>query len=140
MAAGDNVVAAISFYKATNGTQDKIASISGSLGTIFPTLYNTPAGQPRFRSTFQNANRIKNIPAELFTGVTGSADGMFRSTFDKCSSLTSIPEGLFSGASGGDNNMFRSTFYQCTALASVPKNLFAGITEAGVNEFKYTFF
>lgn len=141
-ATGDNVVAAIAFYKATGGTQTKIARVSGSLGAVFPTIGNgtAPDLQPRFRSTFQGANNLTTIPANLFNGVFGSADGMFRSTFDKCSKLESIPEGLFAAAYGGAPHMFRSTFYQCTTLKALPENLFAGITKAANYEFKYTFF
>lgn len=94
-AGGDNVVAAISFHKSdTNNTSKWIASISGSLGSVFPTISNTPAGQPRFRSTFQSATNLTTVPANLFNGVSGSAESMFRSTFDR-SGLTAIPYGLF---------------------------------------------
>jgi hypothetical protein len=139
-AVADNVVAAISFYKATGGTQTNIASVSGSLGSVFPTLSNTAAGQPRFRSTFQEAANLKTIPANLFDGVYGSADGMFRSTFDKCTILEEIPYGLFANVTGGAPNMFRSTFYQCKAIPSIPDNLFAGITDAAKDQFRFTFF
>ena len=140
---GDNVVAAISFYNnTTNGSHTKIKSVSGMLGAVFPTLGNgeTPNQQPRFRSTFQGANSLTEIPANLFQGVFGSADGMFRSTFDKCSALQSIPYGLFANATGGAQNMFRSTFYQCTGLTSLPDDLFAGINMAENNEFMYTLY
>ena len=144
-ATGDNVVAAISFYRASGGglsaiTPTQIVSVSGSLGAVFPTLGDGANQQPRFRSTFQNASNLTTISATLFNGVTGSADGMFRSTFDKCSSLKEIPYGLFAGASGGAANMFRSTFYTCTALKTIPDELFAGITKAATNEFKFTFY
>lgn len=140
---GDNVVAAISFYTGTSdGSQTKIASVSGSLGAVFPTIGNGANAnqQPRFRSTFQAASNLTSIPATLFSGVSGSADGMFRSTFDKCSKLGAIPAGLFANATGGGPNMFRSTFYECINLTEVPDNLFAGITQAKNNEFMYTFY
>lgn len=140
---GDNVVAAISFYNGTtNGSQTKIASVSGALGDVFPTIGNgaNPNQQPRFRSTFQSASNLKSVPATLFNGISGSADGMFRSTFDRCSSLTSVPDGLFANATGGAPNMFRSTFYNCTGLKAIPPGLFAGITKAVNNEFMYTFY
>lgn len=139
-AVADNVVAAISFYKNDSTYSSKwIASISGALGSVFPTISNTPAGQPRFRSTFQLATNLTTIPANLFNGVSGSADGMFRSTFDK-SGLTAIPYGLFANATGGAQNMFRSTFYECKGITSLPDDLFAGITVAANNEFMYTLF
>ena len=140
---GDGVVAAISFYNAKgDGPHKKIKSVSGVMGAVFPTIGNgdTPDKQPRFRSTFQEANSLTDIPATLFQGVTGSEDGMFRSTFDKCSALTVIPYGLFKDATGGAPNMFRSTFYQCTGIKSIPDGLFAGITKAETDEFKYTFY
>jgi hypothetical protein len=141
-ASGDNVVAAISFYKSSGGTQSKIASISGSLGAVFPTIGNGSDAnqQPRFRSTFQGATNLASVPADLFSGVTGSADGMFRSTFDRCSKITVIPDELFADATGGAPNMFRSTFYNCTGLTSMPEELFSGITDSADSEFKYTFY
>ena len=140
---GDDVVAAITFYdESSNGSHTKIASVSGSFGSVFPTIGDGKAAnsQPRFRSTFQGANNLTDIPATLFDGVKGSADGMFRSTFDKCSKLSIIPYGLFANATGGAQNMFRSTFYQCTGLTSLPQDLFAGITIAENNEFMFTFY
>lgn len=140
---GDNVVAAISFYNnTTNGSHTKIQSVSGKLGAVFPTIGDGTSGnqQPRFRSTFQGANNLTDIPANLFQGVHGSADGMFRSTFDKCYALQTIPYGLFANATGGAQNMFRSTFYQCTKLSSLPDDLFAGINVAANNEFMYTLY
>ena len=140
---GNNVVAAITFYNGTtSGSHTKIASVSGSMGSVFPTISNgtNPNQQPRFRSTFQGANNLTSIPATLFDGVSGSADGMFRSTFDKCSKLSVIPYGLFANATGGAPNMFRSTFYQCTGLTSLPEDLFAGITVPETDEFMFTFY
>ena len=140
---GDNVIAAITFYNgANNGSHTKIASVSGSLGSVFPTISDGKEAnqQPRFRSTFQGANNLTDIPATLFDGVSGSADGMFRSTFDKCSKLSVIPYGLFANATGGAPNMFRSLFYQCTGITDLPNDLFAGITKAENNEFMFTFY
>ena len=139
-AAGDSVVAAISFYKNDSTNTSKwITSVSGSMGSVFPTVSNTPAGQPRFRSTFQGASSLTTISANLFSGVSGSAEGMFRSTFDK-SGLKAIPYGLFAGITGGAPNMFRSTFYQCRGVTSLPDDLFAGITVAAQDEFRFTFY
>ena len=110
-ATGDNVVAAISFYKSSDsqGSQIRIASVSGSLGSVFSTIGTgiNANQQPRFRSTFQGASNLTTIPATLFNGVSGSADGMFRSTFDKCTLLSAIPYGLFANATGGAQNIFR---------------------------------
>ena len=140
-ATGDGVVAAISFYKTdSNNTSKWITSVSGSMGSVFPTISNTPVGQPRFRSTFQGGANLTTISANLFSGVSGSADGMFRSTFDKCVKLGAIPYGLFADIFGGAPNMFRSTFYQCRAITSLPDDLFAGITVAAQDEFRFTFY
>lgn len=139
-ATGDNVVAAISFY--VSNTSPLIKSVSGSMGSVFPTIGNgaNPEQQPRFRSTFQGASNLTTIPATLFNGVSGSAESMFRSTFDKCTKLAAIPYGLFAGATGGAKNMFRSTFYQCKVVTSLPDDLFAGITLAFEDEFRFTFY
>ena len=123
-------------------TKTNVASISGSLGALFPTLNDGSAGtdQPRFYQTFKECSGLTSIPAGLFTGVTGSAPTMFRETFDRCSGITTVPDGLFDGVSGGAANMFRSTFYNCTGLRDLPNNLFAGVTSPAANEFKYTFY
>ena len=123
-------------------SKSKIASIGGSLGALFPTLNNgaTDEDQPRFYKTFQECTNLTNIPAGLFTGVTGSTANMYRETFDRCSSITTIPSNLFVNATGGAKNMFRSIFNLCTGLTSVPENLFSGITNAYDGEFKYVFY
>ena len=72
----------------------KIASISGSLGKIFPTLNNGSndlSKQPRFNSTFYGCSALTSIPVNLFEGIHGSADGMFAVTFQGCTSLATIP-------------------------------------------------
>ena len=67
-------VAAISFYMASDGTQNKIAAISGSLGALFPTIGSGGEGnQPRFFETFRGASNFTGpIPSTLFSGVTGA--------------------------------------------------------------------
>ena len=109
-----------------------IASMSGSLGHLFPTL---PDGsQPRFRASFADADNLTAIPAGLFDGITGApVSHMFRSTFFQCDGLTgSIPENLFAGLSGAPAPyMFQSTFNSCAGLTgTIPEKLFRGINGA----------
>ena len=139
---GDNVVTTITFYKTDSSNTSKwISSVSGSLGSVFPTIGGGTNSnqQPRFRETFKMASHLTEVPAGLFNGVSGSAASMFRSTFDR-TGLIAIPEGLFANATGGAQDMFRSTFYLCTSLASLPAYLFAGITVAAKDEFRWTFY
>jgi len=119
-----------------------IASISGSLGKIFG---NLPDGRsPRFENTFYNCTSLTSIPADLFSGISGTpADYMFYKTFYGCSGLTGeIPADLFSGISGAPaSNMFTYTFFRCSGLTSIPENLFSGISGAPAsNMFSNTFF
>ena len=125
--------AAIGFsYRDYSGnTQEKIASISGSLGAIFGTIENgdTLATQPRFEMTFAYASNMKgSIPSDLFTGITGApAQEMFYETFRDCSGLTgSIPPTLFAGIHGAPaKQMFDGTFQGCSGLTgSIPSTLF----------------
>ena len=131
-------LAAISF----SSSAGKIASIDGSLGTIFSTL--TDGSQPGFYQTFSYAtNMTSSIPENLFAGITGApTTGMFNGTFYGCSGLTSIPAGLFAGISGAPANyMFSLTFGYCSGLTSIPAGLFAGISGAPADSmFSRTFF
>ena len=118
-----------------NNTPAKIASISGSLGVIFPTIGtgDTLATQPRFIQTFLGCGGLTSIPSTLFTGISGApARSMFYGTFSSCSGLTSIPENLFAGISGAPAPyMFAHTFHGCSGLSgSIPANLFARISGA----------
>ena len=131
-AEGDNVVAAITFYKSTDaqGSQIRIASVSGSLWSVFPTIGGgTNADQqPRFRSTFQGANNLTTISATLFSGYTTGARQMFDSTFSGCSSLESIPATLFSNITSGAREMFENTFAGCSSASGyISYQLFAGL-------------
>lgn len=105
-----------------------IASISGSLGSIFGTL---PDGtNPTFLFTFAGCKNLTSIPETLFAGISGAPTvAMFLATFDGCIGLTSIPENLFAGISGTPAAyMFDSTFYGCSGLTSIPNNIFAKIS------------
>ncbi|MBR4806216.1 MAG: InlB B-repeat-containing protein, partial [Alphaproteobacteria bacterium] len=134
--------AAISFNTQTNtgnAYANDVASISGSLGAIFPTLGGTNDKMPMFFGTFKQCRSLTSIPAGLFSGVTGTRTSMFRETFDRCSSLVDVPESLFSGITGlGKDSLFRSTFNE-TAMTAIPENLFAGVTSSGNNMFRYLF-
>ena len=146
--------AAISFYNNT-----KLAGISGSLGSLFPTIGGAAATaglasnsdalyaiQPRFYQTFDGCSNLTgSIPANLFAGISGiPAERMFNYTFDGCSGLTgSIPENLFAGISGTPaERMFDHTFYGCSKLTgSIPENLFAGISGTPAERmFGFTFY
>lgn len=69
-----------------------------------------------FSNTFSGCSSLTTIPADLFSGVNGSADRMFTYTFSGCTSLTSIPADLFSGVSGSAEEMLVATFYLCQSL------------------------
>ncbi len=125
--------AAISFY--VNPSQQKIASIDGSLGAIFGTLSSDTNNQPRFSGTFSGAtNMTGSIPAGLFAGISGApASAMFQNTFNYCSGLTgAIPDGLFGNLTGKPaSNMFDSTFRGCSGLTgAIPDGLFGNLTGA----------
>ena len=135
--------AAISFYKYSNGTQAKIASIDGSLGAMLPVVNGA---LPRFNSTFRDCTGITSIPSGLFSGIdTSSATNtsyMFNATFYGCTGITSIPSGLFSGITKIANYTFANTFYGCTGLTSLPQRLFSNITsilQTSTNAFMNTF-
>ena len=125
-----------------SGTPEFVAGISGSLGAIYPSLSDTE--QPRFIGTFSECTNLSgSIPANLFSGVTGSQQApvgnnyhynsvMFDQTFYGCSGLTgSIPPNLFGDLydAATDALMFRETFRGCSKLTgSIPPNLFGGVT------------
>ena len=114
-----------------------LKSVQGSLGSIFPTLGDDK--QPRFGRTFLNCNNLTEIPADLFSGVTGAESGMFYDTFKGCSALTTIPDGLFDGVKGAANSMFSGTFEGCSALTTIPADLFDGVKGAKGHMFYGTF-
>lgn len=120
---------AISFYNNTN-----IAQVSGSLGSIFPSLSTTSTSesyQPRFMFTFNNCTNLTDIPSNLFSGITKPATGMFYYTFAETTSLYQIPSGLFSSIVGAPQpHMFRRTFNGSGITGSIPGDLFSGISGA----------
>ena len=140
-----------------------IASISGSLGAVFPTIgatenYDPTAGldptddadaavlnsiQPSFKNTFDGCSNLTEIPEELFNGIVGQpVSYMFFGTFENCSGLTGIPAGLFSGIKGKPaRSMFARTFSGCSKLTgSIPAELFSGISGAPVPYMFYETF
>ena len=126
----------------TAGTPDLIKEMSGSVGSIFPTLGTgeNDNQKPIFFEFCHQCTNLDSISSNLFSGVTGARHSMFRSVFDKCSSLETIPGDLFSGVSGSAPHMFRSAFYECVKLNNLPANLFAGIDGAENSMFKYAFY
>ena len=136
--------AAIAFYKSSGGTQSKVASISGSLGAMFPVVNGNI---PRFYQTFYNCTNLTSIPANLFSGLNTSSVSntsyMFRYTFYGCSSLTSIPADLFSAidTSSATNisSMFVGTFYNCSSLTSLPAGLFSTIDTSSATNISSMF-
>ncbi len=71
-----------------------------------------------FSNTFSNTP-LEQIPADLFSGVTGVAPAMYQATFDTAD-VRSIPVGLFDGLYGQDSipdTMFEGTFSACTSLS-----------------------
>lgn len=123
----DASTAAISFAGNT-----LVAGISGSLGTLFPTV---GSDQPRFISSFENCTQLSgNIPPKLFDGLSGTAvTQMFEKTFSGCSNLGGgIQNGFFGTLSGtAKKRMFYKTFSGCQSLTGyIPDNLFYELTES----------
>ena len=147
----DTLVPVIRFYTGTSESSRaanavKVASISGSLGQIFPVVNGKT---PKFYQTFHGCSGLTgSIPANLFSGIdTSNATDtrhMFSSTFYGCSGLTgTIPANLFSGidTSNATNTrgLFNETFVGCSGLTSVPANLFSGIDTSNATDTSYMF-
>ena len=122
--------AAIQFGASSN--QSKIASVSGSLGAMFPQLGSASNQVPSFASLFDGASNLTSIPSTLFSGLTGSANAkyMFHETFSGCTSLTSIPAGLFASITTPAEYMFNKTFNGDTNLSGfIPWTTFSGLVD-----------
>lgn len=105
-----------------------VASASGSLGKIFPTLAD--GSSPRFSSLFNQCANFTEIPENLFDGITTFDYYGFYSAFAE-SGITRIPAKLFAGMSGAGNyNTFMATFAD-TAITEIPENLFATVSALG---------
>ena len=108
---------AIYFYldvSASSAYSQAITEISGSLGAIFPTL--SDGSQPRFLDLFEEAC-FAEIPSGLFDGIHGApVSNMFFEAFAYNDNLAGIPENLFSGITGAAEGMFAGTFYFCSKL------------------------
>ena len=106
-----------------------IYSISGSLGSIFPTLKD--GTNPTFYGTFAGQTAMTGeIPSTLFDGIHGKpVEYMFEQTFANCIGLTGdIPATLFAGLDGAAAKFtFYQTFYQCAGLTGIPSDLFKGV-------------
>lgn len=119
---------AITFWRSGNGTQANVASVTGSLSSLFPQL-GTDSGQlPVFMNVFKGCTNLTSIPAGIFTGITDGVQNMFSSAFEGCTGLTAIPNGLFSGLQTGAPDMFTNTFNGCTSLTTIPSNMFGNIS------------
>ena len=119
---------AIQFGASSN--QQKIASVSGSLGEMFPQLGSASNQVPSFASLFDGASNLRSVPSTLFSGLTGSTNAkyMFHETFANCTSLTSIPAGLFADITTPAEYMFNKTFNGDTNLSGfIPSTAFAGL-------------
>lgn len=122
-----------------NVTPTLVASVSGSLGAIFPTRNATYT--PKFRETFSGCTNLTEIPSTLFSNVTGSVTYQFYRTFYGCTSLESIPSGLFSGISGTKTYLFYQTFYNCSGLTGyIPAGMFDKITTYSSNMMSSMFY
>lgn len=107
-----------------------IASISGNLGKIFPTL--SDGTNPSFYKLFEGATNLSGqIPPKLFDGIYGKIEWyMFARLFLNCSNLTgSIPADLFAGITGPlAQGTFELTFSGCSGLTgNIPSTLFSRI-------------
>lgn len=120
-------------------TPQLVASVSGSLGALFPTLGTGNTKQPRFSRTFAGCTKLTEVPEDLFGGVYGPAiPGMFYGTFED-SGLVSVGQNLFSGITSFAPHAFQRTFMG-SGLLEVPANLFGQIDAAPAEAmFAYTF-
>jgi hypothetical protein len=132
-------VSSIAFYKSSNGTQDKIASVTGSLASVFPQLGTGSGEAPLFIDTFRGATSLTSIPSTLFSGITDGVQNMFNGTFNGCTNLGSIPSGLFADLDTGAQDMFANTFHACTSLTSIPSGMFGDISTGAQSMFYGTF-
>ena len=135
-----NATAAFAFGSGSYYTSPKkIASISGSLASLFPQLGTSDGQIPQFYETFRYAENLTSIPDTLFYGLTGGRDYMFYGTFADCDALTDIPSNLFEGITASADWMFYRTFENCESLTAIPENLFSGITTAASQLFGSVF-
>ncbi len=105
-----------------------VASASGSLGKIFPTLAD--GSSPRFSNLFNQCANFTEIPETLFDGITTFEPYEFDQAFAGAG-ITRIPAKLFAGMSGAGNyNTFMATFAD-TAITEIPENLFATVSALG---------
>ena len=116
-----------------------IASMSGKLGVLFPTLTSALTGsgvQPVFDSTFSECAQLTEIPAGLFDGVSGApVSNMFAGTFSG-TGITEIPAGLFAGVQGAPAySMFAGTF-SGTGITEIPADLFSGLN-GGIGDYTF---
>ena len=123
---GENIYDPVAIYFGGGDLTCKIASMSGKLGNIFPTLAD--GSSPSFAQTFADCAQLTTIPADLFDGVTrDSGQGMFMATFAD-TAITEIPENLFATVSAlGEDSTFAGTF-SGTKITTIPAGLFASIT------------
>lgn len=137
----EDTKATFGFYSSKATTANKIASISGTLATMFPQLGTANGRFPRFYQTFRGATNLASIPAGLFTGLNpgANATNMFYQTFYGCSGVSTIPAGLFASITTSAENMFYETFGACTSLTAIPSDLFSNITTAASGLFRGTF-
>ncbi len=133
------------FYKESGGTQEKVASIDGDLGKIFPVI---SGAIPRFNETFYGCTGLTSLPSTLFASIdtssTKNTGRMFYYTFSGCSGLTSLPATLFASvdtsSATNTGNMFQNTFYGCTGLTSLPTGLFSTINTQSATNTSNMFF
>ena len=129
----------ITFWRSSNGTQANIASITGSLSSVFPQRGTDSGELPVFMNTFKGCTSLTSIPATLFDGITDGGQNMFSSTFEGCTNLATIPNGLFSDLETGAQNLFANTFNGCTSLTTIPSNMFGDISSGENSLFYGTF-
>ena len=129
----------ITFWRSSNGTQANIASVTGSLSSVFPQLGTGSGELPVFMNTFKGCTNITSIPSGLFSGITDGEQNMFSSTFEGCTNLATIPSGLFDDLETSAQNMFANTFNGCTSLTTIPSNMFGDISNGETSLFYGTF-
>ncbi len=124
-----NYNAVLAFYCNNGGS---LASISGNLGHIFPTLED--GSQPVFTETFKGCSNLSGtIPSDLFDGIYGNAENnMFKDTFSGDKNVSGDATEIFKDITGTDDNTAFDGTFDNTSVAT--KECPTGTIQKGVDE------
>ena len=137
----NNTTGTLTFRDNTN-----VAGISGSIGSVFPTITPGVKGEtPPLSYMFAGCTNLSGkIPENLLSGIYGAPiTWQFRNMFQGCTSLEGpIPAGLFADIKGpAQQGVFGHVFSGCTNLKGpIPAGLFSGVTGTANYLFTNTFY